>query len=97
MDDFSWKVLSVVARKGYLGATREDFFKEIKGVQYRVLEEEIRALEGEGNVGVEWTGPNKFIVTITPQGSQAVGDEYKKRVSAYEDAAKERAESQSEE
>ena len=64
MDDFSWKVLSVVARKGYMGATREDFFKEIRGVQYKALEEELRELENEGNVQIEWTGPNKFIITI---------------------------------
>ena len=84
MDEFSWKVLSVVARRGYLGASREDFFSEIRGVQYRALEDELRALEDEGNVEIEWTGPNKFIVTITPQGNQMVNEEYKKRLESYE-------------
>jgi hypothetical protein len=92
MDDFSWKVLSVVARRGYLGASREDFFKEIRGVVYKALEEELRELENEGSIQLEWTGPNKFIVTITAKGSQIVGDEYKKRISDYEQATKEQAE-----
>ncbi|MCK4443212.1 MAG: hypothetical protein KAW09_01620 [Thermoplasmata archaeon] len=91
MDDFSWKVLSVVARKGYMGATREDFFKEIRGVQYKALEEELRELENEGNVQIEWTGPNKFIITITTQGSQLVGDEYKKRIADYTQATQAQA------
>jgi DNA-binding PadR family transcriptional regulator len=84
MDEFSWKVLSVVARRGYLGASREDFFSEIRGVQYRALEDELRALEEEGNIEIEWTGPNKFIVTITSQGSQMISEEYKKRLESYE-------------
>ena len=91
MDDFSWKVLSGVARKGYMGATREDFFKEIRGVQYKALEEELRELENEGNVQIEWTGPNKFIITITTQGSQLVGDEYKKRIADYTQATQAQA------
>ncbi len=91
MDDFSWKVLSVVARRGYLGATREDFFKEIRGVQYKALEGELRELEKEGSIEVEWTGPNKFIITITTQGSKIVADEYKKRITDYEQATKEQA------
>ncbi len=91
MDDFSWKVLSVVARRGYMGASREDFFKEIRGVQYKALEEELRELENEGNIQIEWTGPNKFIVTITTQGSQLVGDEYKKRIADYEQATQAQA------
>lgn len=96
MDDFSWKVLSVVARRGYLGATREDFFSEIRGVQYKALEEELRALESEGHIEVEWTGPNKFIVTTTPQGSQIAADEYKERMKKYEEKVKEQEASQSE-
>ena len=74
-----------------MGASREDFFKEIRGVQYKALEEELRALESEGSIEIEWTGPNKFIVTITTQGSQLVGDEYKKRISDYEAATEEQA------
>lgn len=96
MDDFSWQVLSVVARRGYLGASREDFFSEIRGVQYRALEEELRTLENEGTIEIEWTGPNKFIVTITPQGSQIVSDEYKKRMEKYEEKVKEQEASQPE-
>lgn len=91
MDDFTWQVLSVVARRGYMGASREDFFKEIRGVQYKALESELRELENEGNIEIEWTGPNKFIVTITTQGSQLVGDEYKRRITDYERATEEQA------
>ncbi|UCD92632.1 MAG: hypothetical protein JSV43_01535 [Methanobacteriota archaeon] len=96
MDEFSWQVLSVVARRGYLGASREDFFSEIRGVQYKALEQELRALEGEGHINIEWTGPNKFIVTITEQGNQIVGEEYKKRMEKYEEKVREQEASQPE-
>ncbi|MFQ6060440.1 MAG: hypothetical protein ACE5KV_03965 [Thermoplasmata archaeon] len=96
MDEFSWRILSVVARRGYLGASREDFFTEIRGVQYKALEDGLKALEEDGNIEIEWTGPNKFIVTITPQGSQLISEEYKKRLEAYEEKIREQEQSQSE-
>mgnify|MGYP001558589400 CR=1 FL=1 len=52
MEDVPWRVLNLVAKRGYIGATREDFFREIRGVIYEDLEKAILALEKEGYVSL---------------------------------------------
>ncbi|MFQ6106471.1 MAG: hypothetical protein ACE5QF_02620 [Thermoplasmata archaeon] len=84
MDDFAWRVLNTAAKRGYFGASREDFFAEIRGVRYKELEETVKSLEQDGLVEVEWTGPNKFVVNITEKGNDMVKSEYKKRLAEYE-------------
>jgi len=85
MKELEWKVLSLTAKRGLIGATREDFFREIRMVRYEDLEDAIRLLETEGYVAVEWTGPNKFILTVTEKGSKLAATEYEKRLRAYQD------------
>ena len=85
MDEFPWKVLSLTAKRGLIGATREDFFQEIRGARYEDLEDAVHLLEADGYVQLEWTGPNKFILTITEKGSQLATVEYEKRLAAYKD------------
>ena len=85
MKELEWKVLSLTAKRGLIGATREDFFREIRMVRYEDLEDAIRLLETEGYVAVEWTGPNKFILTVTEKGSKLAATEYEKRLKAYQD------------
>lgn len=84
MDDFQWRVLNTAAKRGYFGASREDFFSEIRGVRYKELEDAVLFLQKQGFVEVEWTGPNKFVVNITEQGNEMVKGEYKKRLEDYE-------------
>ena len=84
MDDFTWRVLNTAAKRGYYGASREDFFTEIRGVKYKELENAVKSLESDGLVSVEWTGPNKFVVNITEKGNETVTSEYEKRLAAYE-------------
>ncbi len=84
MDDLGWKVLSLTAKRGVIGATREDFFRDVRGLRYEDLEDTIRSLEAEDLVQVEWTGPNKFILTVTEKGSQSAASEYEKRIKSYE-------------
>jgi len=83
MDELSWKIINLVARRGHIGATREDFFTEIRGLVYEDLEEAILALEREDYIKIEWMGPNKFLIMISEKGSQLVKEEYEKRLEAY--------------
>ena len=52
MDELSWKIINLVARRGHIGATREDFFTEIRGLVYEDLEEAILALEREDYIKI---------------------------------------------
>jgi DNA-binding PadR family transcriptional regulator len=83
MDDLTWRALVVTAKRGFIGASREDFFSEIRGVVYADLEKCILDLEKRGYVAVEWTGPSKFIVSVTDEGNAFVKEEYKRRLEEY--------------
>ena len=85
MEDLDWRVLSLTAKRGLIGATREDFFREIRGVAYEELERGILALEKEGYVSVEWVGESKFLITITDKGSAEVKEEYERRLKVYQE------------
>ena len=85
MDELEWKLLSLTAKRGVIGATREDCFRGIRGLRYEDLEDAMRRLEAEGFIQVEWTGPNKFILTVTEKGSKLAAAEYEKRLKSYED------------
>ncbi len=75
--------MNMVAKRGHIGATREDFFTEIRGLVYEDLEESILSLEREGFIKIEWMGPNKFLILISEKGSQIVKEEYEKRLETY--------------
>lgn len=90
MDELEWKILSLTARRGVIGATREDLFREIRGSRYEDLEAAVRRLEVEGYLQVEWSGPNRFILTVTQKGSEAAATEYEAQLRTY----RERIESQ---
>jgi DNA-binding PadR family transcriptional regulator len=83
MEDLAWRVLRAVAKRGYVGASREDLFQEIRGVAYEDLEGALRTLEEEGYVTMEWTGPNTFVAAVTEKGSVYARDEYERRIEGY--------------
>jgi len=85
MDDLDWKVLSLTARRGLIGATREDLFREVRGMRYEDLENAVRRLEADGYLQVEWTGPNRFTLTVSETGSKLAATEYEKRLKAYQE------------
>ena len=64
------KMLVEAAKKGLIGASRDDLFKVLKGVAYSELEELIDELERKGYITVEWVGFADFVVTVTPEGLQ---------------------------
>ena len=64
------KMLREAARRGLIGASRDDLFKVLKGVAYSELEELIDELERKGYITVEWVGFADFVITVTPEGLQ---------------------------
>ena len=64
------KMLRAAARRGLIGASRDDLFKVLRGVAYSELEELIDELERKGYITVEWVGFADFVVTVTPEGLQ---------------------------
>ena len=85
MEEVSWKLLVLTAGRGHIGAMREDFFREIRGISYPELETALRELEAEGLVRLEWTGMDKFLCMVTEKGAQLARVEYEKRLTAYKD------------
>jgi hypothetical protein len=82
------RMLIIVAKRGYTGASREVFFHHIRGIKYAMLEKAVLALEREGLIHIEWVGPSNFTVNITPKGVEiAKGyqeDVWKKSAEALE-------------
>ena len=72
MDDFAQKALALVVKRDWVGATREDFFQEFRGVSYKEVETAALTLNKDGFVNLEWTGPTSFILTATNQGKEAL-------------------------
>ena len=91
MDELSWKIINLVAKRGYIGATREDFFTDVRGLVYEDLEKNLLSLERDDYIKIEWTGPNKFLVQITEKGSKLAKDEYEKRLNVYRKRIEEQA------
>lgn len=82
------RMLIIVAKRGYTGASREVFFHHIRGIKYAMLEKAVLALEKEGLINIEWVGPSNFTVNITPKGVEVAKgyqeDVWKKSAEALE-------------
>lgn len=62
-------MLRIAARRGNIGASRDDLFKALKGgIPYNKLEMIIQELEQHGFITVDWLGTYDFVITITPEG-----------------------------
>lgn len=68
VSDLGKKMLIIVAKRGYTGASREVFFHHIHGIRYAALEREVLTLEKNGMITIEWVGPSNFTVFITKKG-----------------------------
>ena len=62
------KMLKEAAKRGLIGASRDDLFRVLRGVAYSELEELIDELERKGYITVEWVGFADFVITVTPEG-----------------------------
>src|SRR2546422_9401193 len=85
MEELPWKILNLVAKRGYIGATREDFFREIRGVIYDDLEKTILELERGGYGGVEWLSDSRVLISITDKGSSEGRGGDETRPKGYQD------------
>ena len=55
---------------GYRGATREVFYKNIKGLKFSSLKGMLVSLEEKGYVTLEWIDFDRFFAYITPEGEE---------------------------
>ena len=55
---------------GYRGATREIFYKNIKGLNFSHLKGMLVTLEEKGLVRMEWIDFDRFFAYITPEGEE---------------------------
>ncbi|UCF08492.1 MAG: hypothetical protein JSW28_02045 [Thermoplasmata archaeon] len=62
------KMLKEAAKRGLIGASRDDLFRVLKGIRYSELEDLIAELERKGYITVEWVGFADFVITVTPDG-----------------------------
>ena len=68
LSELSTQMMMLVAKMGFTGASREEFFRVFRGIRYADLEKEVKAIERAGYIQIEWVGPSNFTVTITPSG-----------------------------
>jgi uncharacterized protein YpbB len=61
-------MLRTAAKKGLIGASRDDLFKSLRGIGYPELEQLIEELEQKGYITVQWLGSSDFVITVTPEG-----------------------------
>lgn len=69
MNDDPWELmLKEVAKRGNIGASRDDLFKALRGIAYGDLEYLIEELEKRGYIAIQWLGSYDFVATITDEG-----------------------------
>ncbi len=65
-------LLRIVAKRGLMGASRDELFKELGGIAYSDLERYIQELERKGYITVDWLGWSDFVITVTREGKEFV-------------------------
>ena len=55
---------------GYRGATREIFYKNIKGLNNTHMKKVLASMEEKGYVTMEWIDFDRFFAYITPEGEE---------------------------
>jgi len=64
-------MLRIAAKRGNVGASRDDLYKELRaGIAYADLENYVKELEQKGYVTIDWLGTYDFVITITPAGRE---------------------------
>jgi hypothetical protein len=69
MEDEAWELmLKMLARRGNIGASRDDLFKALHGIAYSDLEYLLEIMEQRGYISLQWLGSYDFVATITDDG-----------------------------
>ncbi len=61
-------ILLISRHWAHRGATREIFYKEIKGLNFSHMKEVLASLEEKGCITLEWIDYDRFFAYITPEG-----------------------------
>ena len=72
LENLEESMLILVARRGNIGASRDDLFRGLKGVAYNEMEMRIEELERKGYITLQWLGACDFVATITELGKQQI-------------------------
>jgi hypothetical protein len=73
MEDEAWEVmLKMLARRGNIGASRDDLFKSLRGIAYSDLEYLVEIMENRGYISIQWLGSYDFVATITDDGLELI-------------------------
>jgi hypothetical protein len=72
LENLEESMLELVAKRGNIGASRDDLFKGLKGVAYSEMEMQIEQLEKKGYIAIQWLGSYDFVATITDLGLQQI-------------------------
>lgn len=73
MKDEPWEImLRELAKKGSMGASRDDLFKTLRGIAYGDLEYLLEKLELRGYITVQWLGSYDFVANITQEGLELI-------------------------
>ncbi len=73
MEEEAWEVmLKMLARRGNIGASRDDLFKSLRGIAYSDLEYLIEVMEDRGYISIQWLGSYDFVATITDEGLELI-------------------------
>lgn len=73
MEQEAWEVmLRELARRGSVGASRDDLFRTLKGIAYSDLEYILEIMEQRGYISMQWLGSYDFVAMITEQGLELV-------------------------
>ena len=73
MEDEAWEImLRELAKRGNIGASRDDLFKALRGIAYGDLEYLLEIMEQRGYINIQWLGSYDFVATITDEGLELI-------------------------
>lgn len=70
LDNLEERMLRIAAKRGTIGASRDDLYKELGGIAYSELEQQVQELEQKGYITIQWLGTFDFVITITQEGQE---------------------------
>jgi small GTP-binding protein len=66
--EVEWEILGAIVKRGKLGASKEFFFQNVRGISFDTLKANIESLERKGYLQVNWNGTSDFLAKATDEG-----------------------------
>jgi hypothetical protein len=73
-DNITEAMLRIAAKRGLIGASRDELYKELGGIPYNELEKHIQELEQKGYITIDWLGWSDFVITVTREGKELLAE-----------------------